>query len=76
MLGLDGHGEHQSSDRWVLTCADMAMPHEHEEEEKMRKKARLACMSVRVLLKKKGNSVVRRGPKKNAMILQFLSDVR
>jgi len=33
-------------------------------------------MSVGFLLKKKGDSVVWRGPKKNAMIRQFLSDVR
>ncbi|EGO05301.1 hypothetical protein SERLA73DRAFT_174393 [Serpula lacrymans var. lacrymans S7.3] len=37
---------------------------------------RLSCMSVGFLLKKKGDSVVWRGPKKNAMIRQFLSDVR
>jgi Mrp family chromosome partitioning ATPase len=33
-------------------------------------------MSVGFLLKSKGDSVVWRGPKKNAMIRQFLSDVR
>jgi Mrp family chromosome partitioning ATPase len=33
-------------------------------------------MSVGFLLKKKEDSVVWRGPKKNAMIRQFLSDVR
>jgi Mrp family chromosome partitioning ATPase len=33
-------------------------------------------MSVAFLLKKKDDSVVWRGPKKNAMIRQFLSDVR
>ncbi|KAF8973634.1 cytosolic Fe-S cluster assembling factor CFD1 [Flammula alnicola] len=36
----------------------------------------LACMSVGFLLKNKGDSVVWRGPKKNGMIRQFLSDVR
>ncbi|KAF8274109.1 P-loop containing nucleoside triphosphate hydrolase protein [Lactarius quietus] len=36
--------------------------------------ARLACMSVGFLLKKKNDSVVWRGPKKNAMIRQFLGD--
>ncbi|KAJ7040390.1 P-loop containing nucleoside triphosphate hydrolase protein [Mycena alexandri] len=63
MLGLDGHGVHQSSDGWVPVYADGA-------------EARLACMSVGFLLKKKGDSVVWRGPKKNGMIRQFLSDVR
>ncbi|KZV74867.1 cytosolic Fe-S cluster assembling factor CFD1 [Peniophora sp. CONT] len=63
MLGLDGHGVHQSTDGWVPVYADGA-------------ERRLACMSVGFLLKKKEDSVVWRGPKKNAMIRQFLSDVR
>jgi Mrp family chromosome partitioning ATPase len=63
MLGLDGHGVHQSSDGWVPVYADGAG-------------ARLACMSVGFLLRRKEESVVWRGPKKNAMIRQFLSDVR
>ena len=63
MLGLDGSGVHQSSDGWVPVYADAGA-------------ARLACMSVGFLLKNKGDSVVWRGPKKNAMIRQFLSDVR
>ncbi|KDQ63318.1 hypothetical protein JAAARDRAFT_119661 [Jaapia argillacea MUCL 33604] len=63
MLGLDGHGVVQSSDGWVPVSADGT-------------EARLSCMSVGFLLKKKDDSVVWRGPKKNAMIRQFLSDVR
>jgi len=63
MLGLDGHPVHQSSDGWVPVYADGAQ-------------ARLSCMSVGFLLKKRGDSVVWRGPKKNAMIRQFLGDVR
>ncbi|TBU63813.1 cytosolic Fe-S cluster assembling factor CFD1 [Dichomitus squalens] len=63
MLGLDGHSVHQSSDGWVPVYADGS-------------EARLACMSVGFLLKRKEDSVVWRGPKKNAMIRQFLSDVR
>lgn len=63
MLGLDTHSVHQSSDGWVPVFADGA-------------KARLACMSVGFLLKRREDSVVWRGPKKNAMIRQFLSDVR
>ncbi|KIJ66337.1 hypothetical protein HYDPIDRAFT_109337 [Hydnomerulius pinastri MD-312] len=66
MLGLDGHGVHQSSDGWVPVYADAQGGGE----------PRLACMSVGFLLKKRGDSVVWRGPKKNAMIRQFLSDVR
>ncbi|TFK36925.1 cytosolic Fe-S cluster assembling factor CFD1 [Crucibulum laeve] len=63
MMGVDDQGVHQSSDGWVPVYADGAS-------------ARLACMSVGFLLKKKGDSVVWRGPKKNGMIRQFLSDVR
>jgi Mrp family chromosome partitioning ATPase len=63
MLGLDGHGVHQSSDGWVPVYADG-------------RGARLACMSVGFLLKRREDSVVWRGPKKNAMIRQFLADVR
>ncbi|RDB28987.1 Cytosolic Fe-S cluster assembly factor CFD1 [Hypsizygus marmoreus] len=63
MLGVDGQGVHQSSDGWVPVYADGSA-------------ARLACMSVGFLLKNKGDSVVWRGPKKNGMIRQFLSDVR
>ena len=60
---FDGREVHQSTEGWVPVYADG--------EER-----RLACMSVGFLLKKKGDSVVWRGPKKNAMIRQFLSDVR
>ncbi|KAJ2932278.1 hypothetical protein H1R20_g4825, partial [Candolleomyces eurysporus] len=61
MLGVDDQGVHQSTSGWVPVYADGAG-------------ARLACMSVGFLLKKKGDSVVWRGPKKNGMIRQFLSD--
>lgn len=63
MFGVDDNGVHQSSDGWVPVYADGSI-------------ARLACMSVGFLLKNKGDSVVWRGPKKNGMIRQFLSDVR
>jgi Mrp family chromosome partitioning ATPase len=68
MIGVDGHAVHQSSDGWVPVYADALVGEGVE--------ARLACMSVGFLLKKRGDSVVWRGPKKNAMIRQFLSDVR
>jgi Mrp family chromosome partitioning ATPase len=63
MFGVDEKGVHQSSNGWVPVYADGSS-------------ARLACMSVGFLLKNKGDSVVWRGPKKNGMIRQFLSDVR
>lgn len=63
MMGVDGHAVHQSTNGWVPVFADGT-------------DGRLACMSVGFLLKRKEDSVVWRGPKKNAMIRQFLSDVR
>ena len=45
MLGVDGNAVHQSSDGWVPVYADGS-------------EARLACMSVGFLLKKKSDSVV------------------
>lgn len=67
MLGVDGpeFAVHQSTDGWVPVYADAEAGEQ-----------RLAVMSVGFLLKRKGDSVVWRGPKKNAMIRQFLSDVR
>ncbi|KAI8093866.1 cytosolic Fe-S cluster assembly factor CFD1 [Halteromyces radiatus] len=61
MLGLDGKKVHQASQGWVPVYAD-----EHQ---------RLSCMSIGFLLASKNDSVVWRGPKKNAMIKQFLQDV-
>ncbi|KAG8981422.1 cytosolic Fe-S cluster assembly factor cfd1 [Tulasnella sp. 427] len=64
MFGVDeGYDVHQSSAGWVPIYVDGA-------------ESRLACMSVGFLLKRKEDSVVWRGPKKNAMIRQFLGDVR
>ena len=63
MFGIDDQGVRQSSNGWVPVYADGTA-------------ARLACMSVGFLLKNKNDSVVWRGPKKNGMIRQFLSDVR
>ncbi|ORZ14088.1 P-loop containing nucleoside triphosphate hydrolase protein [Absidia repens] len=61
MLGLDGKKVHQASQGWVPVYAD--------------EKQRLSCMSIGFLLTNKNDSVVWRGPKKNAMIKQFLQDV-
>jgi len=61
MLGLDGAHVHQSGDGWVPVFLD---------------EGRLKCMSIGFLLKSSSDSVVWRGPKKTAMIRQFLGDVR
>lgn len=62
MLGLDGSTVKQSTDGWVPVYTDSTQT--------------LAVMSVGFLLRSKNDSVVWRGPKKNAMIKQFLGDVR
>ncbi|RIA88039.1 P-loop containing nucleoside triphosphate hydrolase protein [Glomus cerebriforme] len=61
MLGLDGKQVHQASSGWVPVFAD--------------ENQNLCCMSIGFLLQSKNDSVVWRGPKKNAMIKQFLTDV-
>ncbi|KAI7832070.1 P-loop containing nucleoside triphosphate hydrolase protein [Kickxella alabastrina] len=61
MLGLEGQQIHQASAGWVPVFADF--------------EKRLGCMSIGFLLPNKDSSVVWRGPKKNAMIKQFLADV-
>ncbi|EST09505.1 ATPase-like, ParA/MinD [Kalmanozyma brasiliensis GHG001] len=62
MLGLDGATVKQSTDGWVPVYTDTTQS--------------LAVMSVGFLLRSRNDSVVWRGPKKNAMIKQFLGDVR
>jgi Mrp family chromosome partitioning ATPase len=64
MVGLDlpGASVHQSSSGWVPVYVDQGR--------------RLGVMSIGFLLKDRGDSVVWRGPKKDGMIRQFLSEVR
>ncbi|CAK9786168.1 nucleotide binding protein [Cutaneotrichosporon oleaginosum] len=64
MVGLDipGATVHQSSAGWVPVYVD--------------RERRLGVMSIGFLLKDRGDSIVWRGPKKDGMIRQFLSEVR
>ncbi|WVW83726.1 cytosolic Fe-S cluster assembly factor CFD1 [Kwoniella bestiolae CBS 10118] len=64
MVGLDipEATVHQSSAGWVPVYVD--------------NQKRLGVMSIGFLLKDRGDSVVWRGPKKDGMIRQFLSEVR
>ncbi|OCF43166.1 cytosolic Fe-S cluster assembly factor CFD1 [Kwoniella heveanensis CBS 569] len=64
MVGLDDPTAtvHQSSAGWVPVYVDQGR--------------RLGVMSIGFLLKDRGDSVVWRGPKKDGMIRQFLSEVR
>lgn len=61
MVNVENHDIHQSSQGWVPVYAD--------------KEQRLGVMSIGFLLETSDEAVVWRGPKKNAMIKQFLTDV-
>ncbi|KAJ1787837.1 cytosolic Fe-S cluster assembly factor cfd1, partial [Coemansia sp. RSA 2399] len=61
MLGVENYQIHQASSGWVPAYVDSDK--------------RLSCMSIAFLLPSRDSSVVWRGPKKNAMIKLFLSDV-
>eukprot|EP00057_Strongylocentrotus_purpuratus_P027344 XP_011681818.1 PREDICTED: cytosolic Fe-S cluster assembly factor NUBP2 homolog [Strongylocentrotus purpuratus] len=59
MVGVEGHDVHQCPQGWVPVYPD----------------PNLAIMSISFLLGNQDDAVVWRGPKKNAMIKQFLTDV-
>jgi Mrp family chromosome partitioning ATPase len=61
MFGLENKKVHQSSAGWVPVYTDESK--------------RLCVMSLGFLLPNRGDSVVWRGPKKTAMVRQFLKDV-
>lgn len=61
MLNLDGHDIHQCDEGWVPVYTDQSQT--------------LAVMSIGFLLKNKDDAIVWRGPKKHAMIRQFLVNV-
>lgn len=61
LLGLEGRDIMQCSEGWVPVFADQEQ--------------RLAVMSIGFLLKGRDDAVIFRGPKKTAMIRQFLQDV-
>ncbi|KAJ3065919.1 cytosolic Fe-S cluster assembly factor cfd1 [Podochytrium sp. JEL0797] len=64
ILGVSEHRVHQGSKGWVPVQVPLPMG-----------VGRLGCMSIGFLLKDKGDAVIWRGPKKTAMIRQFLQDV-
>lgn len=61
MLGLEGSEVHQCDAGWVPVFTDGAQT--------------LSVMSIGFLLDNRDDAVIWRGPKKNAMIKQFLTDV-
>lgn len=67
-FGVEGRQVHQASGGWLPVYLDPTHTSESEG-------GSVCCMSIGFLLKNRGDSVVWRGPKKTAMIRQFLSDV-
>ncbi|CAI9722804.1 cytosolic Fe-S cluster assembly factor NUBP2 homolog [Octopus vulgaris] len=61
MLNLDGKDVHNCPEGWVPVYFD--------------KEQRLAVMSIAFLLENKNDAIVWRGPRKTAMIHQFINDV-
>ncbi|SGY77269.1 BQ5605_C005g03591 [Microbotryum silenes-dioicae] len=85
MLGLQGHDVHASEDGWIPVYLDLRQPQDGERSNSKRQAldtsafgqgGYLAAMSIGFLLSNASESVVWRGPKKNAMIKQFLGQVR
>ena len=76
MLGLEGQSVHSSQDGWVPVYLDARVAPDKLGEGQKVGGGVLSCMSIGFLLKNSTESVVWRGPKKNAMIKQFLGQVR
>ena len=76
MLGLEGQSVHSSQDGWVPVYLDARVAADKLGEGQKVGGGVLSCMSIGFLLKNSTESVVWRGPKKNAMIKQFLGQVR
>jgi Mrp family chromosome partitioning ATPase len=72
MFGVESRQVHQSSAGWVPVSV---YKNTDNEEDNGIKRGNLSIMSLGFLLGDRNNSVVWRGPKKTAMIRQFLKDV-
>lgn len=77
-FGVEGRQVHQASGGWIPVYIDS----QHNSStvpdtsvDSAGKPGSLCCMSIGFLLKDRGDAVVWRGPKKTAMIRQFLTDV-
>lgn len=66
MFGVEGHQVHQSLNGWVPVQVYNGKNTTH---------GSISLMSLGLLISKRDSSVVWRGPKKTAMIRQFMSDV-
>lgn len=68
MFNVEDKKVHQAPGGWIPVRVGEP-PKDGEED------MRIACMSLGFLLKDRGDSVVWRGPKKTAMVRQFMTDV-
>lgn len=77
MLGLDGAAVHQSEDGWVPVYLPLQQQATNAAgTTTQNNKDEFKVMSIGFLLKDSRQAVIWRGPKKSAMIRQFLADVR
>ena len=67
LLGIESAKVTQAPGGWVPVPVHAAIPEKNI--------GALSCMSLGFLLRERGDAVVWRGPKKTAMVRQFLSDV-
>lgn len=65
MFGIESSKVTQAPGGWIPVPIHSSTPH----------RGSLRCMSLGFLLRERGDAVVWRGPKKTAMVRQFLSDV-
>ncbi|KAJ5495252.1 Cytosolic Fe-S cluster assembly factor cfd1 [Penicillium diatomitis] len=79
LVGLEDAKITQSPTGWLPVPVHEAVVAQNDDEPSSEKKTRargsLRCMSLGFLLRDRGDAVIWRGPKKTAMIRQFLSDV-
>ena len=73
LVGLEGAKITQSPNGWLPVPVHDAVPAQSDSSTSSR--GSLRCMSLGFLLRDRGDAVIWRGPKKTAMIRQFLSDV-
>ncbi|KAI9726024.1 MAG: cytosolic Fe-S cluster assembly factor cfd1 [Cirrosporium novae-zelandiae] len=79
LTGLEGAKITQAPGGWlpvqVHPSAESAEPMHHGQNSQSQARGELRCMSLGFLLRDRGDAVVWRGPKKTAMVRQFLNDV-
>lgn len=75
-FGIENSKVTQAPGGWLPVPIHEAQSNEEQANGDRKKLGKLSCMSLGFLLANRGDAVVWRGPKKTAMIRQFLSDVQ